>query len=159
MASAAQTLKRITLELGGNDAGIVLDDVDPKKVAPGIFEGAFQNSGQVCLAIKRLYVHESVYDEICNELVAIAKNTVVDDGSKQGTKLGPLQNKMQYEKVKAFLDDARKNGNIIAGGSAMDRPGLFHRADHRARHPGGLEAGRRGAVRPGAAGDQIFRQG
>ena len=69
MASAAQTLKRITLELGGNDAGIVLDDVDPKKVAPGIFEGAFQNSGQVCLAIKRLYVHEFVYDEICNELV------------------------------------------------------------------------------------------
>ena len=103
MASAAQTLKRITLELGGNDAGIVLDDVDPKKVAPGIFEGAFQNSGQVCLAIKRLYVHESVYDEICDELVAIARNTVVDDGSKQGTKLGPLQNKMQYEKVKAFI--------------------------------------------------------
>ena len=103
----------------------MLDDVDPKKVAPGIFEGAFQNSGQVCLAIKRLYVHESVYDEICNELVAIAKNTVVDDGSKQGTKLGPLQNKMQYEKVKAFLEDARKNGNIIAGGSAMDRPGYF----------------------------------
>ncbi len=64
MASASQTLKRITLELGGNDAGIVLDDVDPKKVAPGIFEGAFQNSGQVCLAIKRLYVHESVYDEL-----------------------------------------------------------------------------------------------
>jgi acyl-CoA reductase-like NAD-dependent aldehyde dehydrogenase len=125
MASAAQTLKRITLELGGNDAGIVLDDVDPKKVAPGIFEGAFQNSGQVCLAIKRLYVHESVYDEICDELVAIAKSTVVDDGSKQGTKLGPLQNKMQYEKVKVFLEDARKNGNIIAGGAAMDRPGYF----------------------------------
>jgi acyl-CoA reductase-like NAD-dependent aldehyde dehydrogenase len=91
----------------------------------GIFEGAFQNSGQVCLAIKRLYVHESVYDELCNELVAIAKNTVVDDGSKQGTKLGPLQNKMQYEKVKAFLEDARKNGKVVAGGSAMDRPGYF----------------------------------
>jgi len=125
MTSAAATLKRITLELGGNDASIVLDDVDPKKVAPGIFEGAFQNSGQVCLAIKRLYVHESVYDEICQELVAIANNTVVDDGSKQGTKLGPLQNKMQYEKVKGFLDDARKNGNVIAGGAAMDRPGYF----------------------------------
>jgi acyl-CoA reductase-like NAD-dependent aldehyde dehydrogenase len=125
MASAAKTLKRITLELGGNDAGIVLDDVDPKKVAPGIFEGAFQNSGQVCLAIKRLYVHESVYDEICNELVTIANNTVVDDGLKQGTKLGPLQNKMQYEKVKGFLDDARKNGNIVAGGEVMDRPGYF----------------------------------
>lgn len=125
MASAAQTLKRITLELGGNDAGIVLDDVDPKKVAPGIFEGAFQNSGQVCLAIKRLYVHESVYDELCEELVNIARNTVVDDGSKQGTKLGPLQNKMQYEKVKGFLEDARKNGHIVAGGKAMDRPGYF----------------------------------
>jgi acyl-CoA reductase-like NAD-dependent aldehyde dehydrogenase len=125
MASAAATLKRITLELGGNDASIVLDDVDPKKVAPGIFEGAFQNSGQVCLAIKRLYVHESVYDEICDELVSIANNTVVDDGSKQGTKLGPLQNKMQYEKVKGFLESARKDGNIIAGGAAMDRPGYF----------------------------------
>ena len=125
MASAAATLKRITLELGGNDASIVLDDVDPKKVAPGIFEGAFQNSGQVCLAIKRLYVHESVYDEVCDELVSIANNTVVDDGSKQGTKLGPLQNKMQYEKVKGFLEDARQNGNIIAGGEAMDRPGYF----------------------------------
>jgi acyl-CoA reductase-like NAD-dependent aldehyde dehydrogenase len=125
MTSAAATLKRITLELGGNDASIVLDDVDPKKVAPGIFEGAFQNSGQVCLAIKRLYVHEGVYDEICQELVAIANNTVVDDGTKQGTKLGPLQNKMQYEKVKGFLDDARKNGNVIAGGAAMDRPGYF----------------------------------
>jgi len=125
MASAAQTLKRITLELGGNDAGIVLDDVDPKKVAPGIFEGAFQNSGQVCLAIKRLYVHESVYDELCDELVNLANNAVVDDGLKQGTKLGPLQNKMQYEKVKGFLDDARQHGTVVAGGEAMDRPGYF----------------------------------
>src|SRR3984885_9148289 len=125
MASAAATLKRITLELGGNDASIVLDDVDPKKVAPGIFSGAFQNSGQVCLAIKRLYVHESVYDEICGELVRIANETVVDDGLKQGTKLGPLQNKMQYEKVKGFLADARANGNIVAGGEVIDRPGYF----------------------------------
>jgi acyl-CoA reductase-like NAD-dependent aldehyde dehydrogenase len=125
MASAAQTLKRITLELGGNDASIVLDDVDPKKVAPGIFEGAFQNSGQVCLAIKRLYVHESVYDELVDELATLANNAIVDDGLKQGTKLGPLQNKMQYEKVKGFLEDARKNGNVVAGGAAMDRPGYF----------------------------------
>lgn len=125
MASAAQTLKRITLELGGNDAGIVLDDVDPKKVAPGIFEGAFQNSGQVCLAIKRLYVHEAVYDELCEELAALANSAVVDDGLKQGTKLGPLQNRMQYEKVKSFLEDARINGKIVAGGEAMDRPGYF----------------------------------
>jgi len=125
MASVAETLKRITLELGGNDAGIVLDDVDPKKVAPGIFEGAFRNSGQVCLAIKRLYVHESVYDAVCNELAEIANNTVVDDGMKQGAQLGPIQNKMQFEKVKGFLDDAHKKGKVIAGGKPIDRPGYF----------------------------------
>jgi acyl-CoA reductase-like NAD-dependent aldehyde dehydrogenase len=125
MASAAETLKRITLELGGNDAAIVLDDVDPKKTAAGVFDGAFQNSGQVCLAIKRAYVHESVYDQVCEELVALAKETIVDDGLKQGTKLGPLQNKMQYEKVKGFLEDARANGKVVAGGEPMDRPGYF----------------------------------
>jgi acyl-CoA reductase-like NAD-dependent aldehyde dehydrogenase len=127
MASAAETLKRITLELGGNDAGVVLDDANPATVAKGIFNGAFQNSGQVCLAIKRLYVHESIYDSLCNELAQLADAAIVDDGSKQGTQLGPLQNRMQYEKVKAFLDDARKNGTIIAGGEVIDRPGFFVR--------------------------------
>jgi acyl-CoA reductase-like NAD-dependent aldehyde dehydrogenase len=120
-------LKRVTLELGGNDAGIVLGDVDPKKVAPAIFDGAFQNSGQVCLALKRLYVHESVYDRMCDELAELANAAIVDDGLKQGTKLGPLQNKMQYEKVKGYLDDARANGKIVAGGDAPDRPGYFIR--------------------------------
>jgi acyl-CoA reductase-like NAD-dependent aldehyde dehydrogenase len=127
MASAAETLKRITLELGGNDAGVVLDDAKPKAIAKGIFDGAFQNSGQVCLAIKRLYVHESIYDEMCAELAELAEAAIVDDGLKQGTQLGPLQNRMQYEKVKGFLDDARKNGKIVAGGEVVDRPGFFVR--------------------------------
>jgi acyl-CoA reductase-like NAD-dependent aldehyde dehydrogenase len=127
VASAANTLKRVTLELGGNDAGIVLGDVDPKKIAPAIFDGAFQNSGQICLALKRLYVHESVYDEMCDELAELANAAIVDDGLKQGTKLGPLQNKMQYEKVKGYLEDARANGTIVAGGDAPDRPGYFIR--------------------------------
>jgi acyl-CoA reductase-like NAD-dependent aldehyde dehydrogenase len=127
MASAAETLKRITLELGGNDAAVVLDDAVPATVAKGIFSGAFQNSGQVCLAIKRLYVHESIYDSLCDELAQLADAAIVDDGSKQGTQLGPLQNRMQYEKVKGFLDDARKHGTIIAGGDVVDRPGFFIR--------------------------------
>lgn len=127
MASAAGTLKRITLELGGNDAGIVLDDVNPKAIAPAIFDGAFANNGQSCLALKRLYVHEGIYDEMCAELVEIANNAVVDDGLKQGTKLGPLQNKMQFEKVKGYLDDAKANGRIVAGGDVPDRPGYFIR--------------------------------
>lgn len=125
MSAAAETLKRISLELGGNDASIVLDDADVSTVAPGIFAGAFENAGQVCLAIKRCYVHEKIYDEMCDALAKIANETVVDDGSKQGTKIGPLQNKMQYEKVKGFLEDAAKNGKIIAGGAPMDRPGYF----------------------------------
>ena len=105
----------------------VLGDVDPKKVAPAIFDGAFQNSGQVCLALKRLYVHESVYDRMCEELAELANAAVVDDGLKQGTKLGPLQNKMQYEKVKGFLEDARASGTIVAAGDVPDRPGYFIR--------------------------------
>ena len=105
----------------------MLGDVDPKKVAPAIFDGAFQNSGQVCLALKRLYVHESVYDRMCEELAELANAAVVDDGLKQGTKLGPLQNKMQYEKVKGFLEDARASGTIVAAGDVPDRPGYFIR--------------------------------
>ena len=127
MAGAAGLLKRITLELGGNDAGIVLDDVDPKEVAPKLFQSAFQNSGQVCIAMKRLYVHESIYDEICDELTAIANDTVVGDGLQQGTRLGPLQNRMQYEKVKELIEDAAQHGRIIAGGEVLDQPGYFIR--------------------------------
>lgn len=127
MAGAAGLLKRITLELGGNDAGIVLGDVNPKETAPQLFQSAFQNSGQVCIAMKRLYVHESIYDEMCDELANIANNTIVGDGLKQGTQLGPLQNKMQFEKVKELIDDAKKTGKIIAGGDTPEQTGYFIR--------------------------------
>ncbi|MDP3748090.1 MAG: aldehyde dehydrogenase family protein [Phenylobacterium sp.] len=127
MASAASTIKRITLELGGNDAAIVLGDVDPKAAAAGIFGGATMNAGQVCLAIKRVYAHESIYDALCDELAVLADAAVVDDGLMQGVQIGPLQNKAQYEKVKGFLEDARADGKIIAGGVVEDRPGYFIR--------------------------------
>jgi acyl-CoA reductase-like NAD-dependent aldehyde dehydrogenase len=125
MASAADTIKRVTLELGGNDAAIVLDDVDVKQAAQGIFQAAFMNSGQVCFAIKRAYVQDGVYDEMCNALVEIANAAVVDDGMTQGVTLGPLQNRQQFEKVKLLLEETRKIGTIIAGGSAIDRAGYF----------------------------------
>jgi len=125
MAGAAATLKRITLELGGNDAGIVLDDVNPKEMAPALFESAFQNNGQVCIAMKRLYVHESIYDEMCSELATLANEAIVGDGLKQGTKLGPLQNKMQFEKVKEVIEDAKKHGKVIAGGDVPGGAGYF----------------------------------
>ena len=127
MAGAANLLKRITLELGGNDAGIVLDDVNPKETAPQLFNSAFQNSGQVCIAMKRLYVHESIYDEMCAELAKLAEDAIIGDGLEQGTQLGPLQNKMQYDKVKDLIEDARKDGQIIAGGTTPDQKGYFIR--------------------------------
>ena len=127
MAGAAGLLKRITLELGGNDAGIVMDDVDPKETAPKLFESAFQNNGQVCIAMKRLYVHENIYDEVCDELAKIANETVIGDGSQQGTTLGPLQNKMQYERVKELIEEAKTDGNVIAGGEVPDQAGFFIR--------------------------------
>jgi acyl-CoA reductase-like NAD-dependent aldehyde dehydrogenase len=125
MESVSSSLKRLTLELGGNDAAIVLADVDVKAVAPKIFDAAMSNAGQICLATKRVYAHSSIYEELCGELARLAGEAVVDDGLKQGTSIGPIQNKMQYEKVKGFLEDARTNGNVIAGGQAMEREGYF----------------------------------
>ena len=125
MGSAAGTLKRLTLELGGNDAAIVLDDVDPIEVAPKLFVAATMNAGQLCLGAKRLYVHDSQYDQICEELGRLARESVVDDGLKQGTQMGPLQNKAQFEKAKGFLEDAKRNGKIVAGGEVLSRKGYF----------------------------------
>lgn len=127
MATAADGLKRLTLELGGNDPGIVLDDVDVRATAQGIFNAAFLNCGQVCLAIKRAYVHDSIYDAMCDELARLAEAAVVDDGLAQGAQIGPIQNKAQYEKVKAFLESARRDGTIVAGGEVIDRAGYFLR--------------------------------
>lgn len=127
MAGAAGLLKRITLELGGNDAGVVLDDADPKQIAPQLFASAFQNSGQVCIAMKRLYVHESIYDETVDELAKLANDAVLGDGLQQGVTHGPLQNRMQFEKVKELLADAKANGTIAAGGEVPDGKGYFIR--------------------------------
>jgi acyl-CoA reductase-like NAD-dependent aldehyde dehydrogenase len=125
MASVAGTLKRLTLELGGNDPAIVLDDVNVKEVAAKIFQGAMVNSGQVCLAIKRVYVPDSLYEAMCTELAELARHVVVGDGLDAATEMGPLQNKVQFEKVKEFLEDARANGKVIAGGNVLDREGYF----------------------------------
>lgn len=125
MQAAANTVKRVTLELGGNDAAIVLDDADPIEVAQKVFQGAMVNAGQVCVAIKRAYVPTAIYDIFCDELARLANAAVVDDGSKQGAQIGPVQNKMQFEKLKELLADSQENGNVIAGGSALDRPGFF----------------------------------
>jgi acyl-CoA reductase-like NAD-dependent aldehyde dehydrogenase len=126
MAGAAGTLKRLTLELGGNDAAVVLDDADPKDVAPKIYAAAMAVAGQACVAVKRLFVHESLYDAVCDELGRLARETVVGDGLEPGTQMGPLQNRAQFERVKGFFEDARRNGTIVAGGP-LEGEGYFVR--------------------------------
>ncbi|MCY4426824.1 MAG: aldehyde dehydrogenase family protein [Halieaceae bacterium] len=138
MQSASSSVKRVTLELGGNDAAIVLDDVDPKEVAASLFAGAMVNCGQICLAIKRAYVPSAIYDEVCDELVNLADNMKVGDGSDPATELGPIQNKMQFERVKELLESARTEGNIVAGGDVSDtgffvRPTIVRDVDDSAR--------------------------
>jgi len=126
LASAAATMKRVTLELGGNDPAIIMGDVDPQAVAKKVFFASFVNSGQVCMAIKRIYAHESIYDELCAALVAEAKKTKIGNGLEPGTDLGPLQNKMQYDKVVDIINDTKKSGaTFLTGGEIPKGPGYF----------------------------------
>ena len=125
-AAAAPDLKRVTLELGGNDPAIVLDDADPAAVADKLFEGAFQNNGQVCSAIKRVYVPESLYGDVVDALAAKAKETKVGDGTQEGVKLGPINNRPQFERVSELVADALAGGaRAVAGGKPIDGPGYF----------------------------------
>lgn len=125
MESASKDLKRVTLELGGNDAAIVLPDADVDEVAARIFYGAFFNSAQICIATKRLYIHEAIYDRMRDKLLEIARATKVGDGSEQGTDLGPIQNKRQYDRVTELVADARENGLVLLEGSAVPDQGYF----------------------------------
>lgn len=122
-AGAAETMKRLTLELGGNDAAIVLPDVDPKQIAEGLFWGGFINNGQTCAAMKRLYVHEDVYEAVCTALTEFAKTIPVGDGQDEGAILGPVANQMQFDKVKSLVDDAKTKGRVLLGGAPGE--GLF----------------------------------
>ncbi|MFC4595689.1 aldehyde dehydrogenase family protein [Sphingobium tyrosinilyticum] len=125
MEASANTLKRLTLELGGNDAGIVLPDADVERTAQGIAASAFGNAGQVCIATKRVYVHDSVYDEISDALAKVVSAIPVGDGLQQGVRMGPMQNRAQYEKAKHYLEVAHRDGKVIAGGNVHGGEGLF----------------------------------
>ena len=124
MASAATTMKRLTLEMGGNDAGIVLPDVDPAAIAEGLFWGSFINNGQTCAAMKRLYVHEDVHDAVCDALVAFAEHIPVGPGSDENAILGPVQNRMQFDKVARLVEEAKGRGRVLMGGEPGE--GLFY---------------------------------
>ncbi len=126
-ASAALDLKRVTLELGGNDAAIVLDDIDPAAMAQKIFWGAFENSGQVCAAIKRVYVHTSVYQPLLDAMTQLARSVNVGDGRDERTEIGPINNRPQFERVQALVEDAKRaGGTAIVGGARVGDKGYFY---------------------------------
>jgi acyl-CoA reductase-like NAD-dependent aldehyde dehydrogenase len=126
MASASASLKRLTLELGGNDAAIVLPDVDVEAIAEQLFWAAFSNSGQICVATKRMYIHRDIYDAVAAALVAFAAKVRVGDGADQGTDLGPIQNRVQFDRVKGIIADAKAQGlNMLVGGDVPDGKGYF----------------------------------
>lgn len=109
LASCSGTLKRFTLELGGNDAAIVLDDSNIREVAKKIAATAFVNAGQVCMAIKVVFVDEKIFDEFCDALVEEVLKLDI----------GPLQNRMQFDKICSLLEDLRNtNARILLGGNA-----------------------------------------
>ncbi|WP_257226507.1 aldehyde dehydrogenase family protein [Rhodococcus opacus] len=124
--SAADDLKRVTLELGGNDPAILLDDVDVAAVAQSLFLGAFLNNGQVCGAVKRVYAHEAIKNDLVEALSEIARSVRVDDGFVDGAQFGPVNNEAQFNLVSSLVDDANRNGaRITAGGHPLDRDGYF----------------------------------
>ncbi|EXL68574.1 aldehyde dehydrogenase (NAD+) [Fusarium oxysporum f. sp. conglutinans race 2 54008] len=126
LQSAAGTLKRVTLELGGNDPAIIFPDVDVDKVAEKVALYSFLNSGQICIALKRIYVHESIYEQFRDAMVKHIKTYTLGDGSQEGISHGPVQNSMQYEKVKTFFEDIEKQGWKVATGGKIDpSPGYF----------------------------------
>jgi len=127
MAACAGTLKRLTLELGGNDPCIVRHDAQVSVIAPQLFAAAFINCGQVCMAIKRLFVHRSIHDALVQRLAELASAARLGDGFDPESNFGPLQNIQQFNAVKAVLDEVQGDGNakILAGGNFCDRPGYF----------------------------------
>lgn len=124
--SAASDLKRVTLELGGNDAAIVLDDADPSEIAEALFWGAFWNNGQGCILIKRLYAPRALYEDVVASISEIAKRVVVGDPLLEDTQLGALANRPQFERIRGLVEASLESGaKATAGGKPLDRPGVF----------------------------------
>lgn len=125
--AAAPDLKRVVLELGGNDAAIVLDDVDPDELAQRLFWTAFRLSGQMCLATKRVFLPRSIFDRAANALAKMAASVRVGDGLDPDTEMGPLTTEAQFDRVSELVAEALAQGaTALAGGKPMDRRGYFY---------------------------------
>ena len=125
--AAAEDLKRVTLELGGNDPAILLDDVDVETAAAGIFGSAMTNVGQICVAVKRVYVPRRLYGDVVAALVERAGRVRLGNGLVEGVTHGPVNNPLQLDRVKSLVSSAVDGGaRIASGGKGLDGPGYFH---------------------------------
>jgi acyl-CoA reductase-like NAD-dependent aldehyde dehydrogenase len=117
----------VTLELGGNDPVVVLEDANVEEITPSLFRGAFLNAGQICMAVKRVYAPEKLYEPLVAGLTKLAQSHRVGDGMEPDIEMGPLQNKMQFDKVMDLIEDTKrhKSARITTGGHSLNRPGYF----------------------------------
>jgi acyl-CoA reductase-like NAD-dependent aldehyde dehydrogenase len=125
--AAADDLKRVTLELGGNDAAILLDDVEVAQTVRAMFWSAFENNGQTCLAIKRVYAPRRLYADVVAAFADYASKVRVRDGRDAEAQLGPVHSAAQLERVMMLLADALSRGaRVVAGGRRIGERGFFH---------------------------------
>lgn len=142
MKVAAENITPVTLELGGNDAALILQDAELNEEAFNkMYWGAFGSSGQICMALKRMYVHESRYDEVVDGFTAACEGAVVGDGLVPETTMGPVNNPRQLKVVRDMIAEARAQGadlkecgqvpdeNLYRGGGYFQKPALVYDAD------------------------------
>ncbi len=126
LKNASENFPKITLEMGGNDAAIILPDCDLDKRIGSIFWGCFFNGGQICVAIKRIYVHESLADDLIRRFKEMAEGLKIGYGLEPGTQLGPINNERQFLRVEELVNDAVKSGaTIVTGGQRITGNGYF----------------------------------
>ena len=124
--AAAGNFKRVTLELGGKSPVIVLPDADIERAIPGVSEGIFRNSGQVCAAGSRVYAHEKVFDKLVQGIAEYAKNLKVGPGIEAATDLGPLVSLEQQDRVTGYIAAGQRDGaSVLTGGGTIGGAGYF----------------------------------
>jgi succinate-semialdehyde dehydrogenase/glutarate-semialdehyde dehydrogenase len=122
---AGKHIKRVTLELGGSDPMIVCDDADVDTAAKMADTGRFFNCGQMCLGVKRLFVHDSVYDDFVGKLRAIVERKVVGPGTERSSRMGPLHLEYQRAEIEEQVEDARSRGaRVLVGGARPNGDGF-----------------------------------
>lgn len=121
MQQSASTLKKLSLELGGNAPFIVFDDADIDKAVEGAMISKYRNAGQTCVCVNRILVHDKVYDEFTTKLTKAVEALKVGNGMDDGVTIGPMINTAAVEKTAFFVDDAaQKGGEVLTGGKAID---------------------------------------